>query len=271
MIKLITFPENNNIKYYDSHYAFILNSAKFLNIPIIYRRIEPIHQSRFRMEINDKNVIIDFRDHIDIHPMYKDYDYYFKYHVTEGKHSKYKKLYPLGAISFLNWEQYFKLRKEIKYKCNNDIILNNQRVFGNARIRRPKVRKIIRKKYGKFLDTTLVPQIDFWKKINNCLVSVCVPGARNDMLDRGQWQYMAFGACTISPYIKTILAYNKKLIPNIHYIQCRDDYTDINDKIEWCKNNRKKCIKIGRNAQKLFLQTSTPEKLWKWIDQCLKK
>lgn len=271
MINKIIFPKNENTKYYESHYAFILNSAKYLDLNIEYSEPRIIHQSRFAMTINNKDVIIDFRDHTDVHPAYKDYDYYFKYHKTEKKHNKYKKLFPLGAISFLNWERYLKLKREIKYRCNNDIILNNQRVFGNAKIRRPKVRTMLKEKYGSLVNCNLYSQEKYWKLINNCLVSVCVPGARNDMLDRGQLQYMAFGCCTISPYLKTILAYNKKLIPGTHYIACKDDYSDLIPLIEWCKKHRKQCIKIGKNAQKLFLQTSIPKRLWNWIDICLNK
>ena len=108
-------------------------------------------------------------------------------------------------------------------------------------------------------------QIDYWMDINKCLVSVCVPGATNNMLDRGQWQYMAFGCCTISPILPELLPFDKKLIPDVHYIRCKDDYSDLLEKIEWCKQNREKCIEIGRNAKKLFLETSTPEKIVEWV------
>jgi hypothetical protein len=97
------------------------------------------------------------------------------------------------------------------------------------------------------------------------LVHVCVPGARNDILDRGQLQAMAFGCCTISPVLADCLAWNKELVPGVHYLSCANDYSDLIEKIEWCKSNRDKCIEIGQNAKILFQETSVPSKLLEWI------
>ena len=54
-------------------------------------------------------------------------------------------------------------------------------------------------------------------------------------------------------------------MPNVNYVSCNYDYSDLVEKIEWCKSNRDKCIEIGRNAQKLFQETSVPSKLLEWI------
>ena len=84
-------------------------------------------------------------------------------------------------------------------------------------------------------------------------------------------QRMAFGCCTISPILRTVLPYGKQLIPNVHYIPCQQDYFDLIDKIEWCKQNRKKCIEIGNNAKELFARIYTPKKIVEWMDLILKE
>ena len=106
---------------------------------------------------------------------------------------------------------------------------------------------------------SLLDSISF-KLINTASAIVCVPGARNNMLDRGQSQQMAFGACTISPKLVTRLSYHGMLIPGVHYVECKSDYSDLIEKANWVINNRSKAIKIGNAAKKLFSETSTPVK-----------
>jgi len=256
-------------KYYNCHYKFILNIFEYLGFEIEYCPPTQLDIPRFTLQIDGETIVIDFSDHVKLNKYHENYKYYFKYHYTEGLHEQYSHIFPLGAISFLDWKQYYKLREKIHYTANGDKILNNQRVFGNAVKRRIKVRQILKEKYGNLLDLQRTNQTTYWKKANDCLVSVHVPGARNDMLDRAQHQFFAFGMCTISPKLNTYLAYKEKIIPNIHYIECKPGYADLIEKIEWCKENRDKCVQIGKNAQKLFLKTSTPDKIWEWMKCCL--
>ena len=44
------------------------------------------------------------------------------------------------------------------------------------------------------------------------------------------------------------------LIPNYHYIELRDDFEDLEEKINWCDNNYKKCIEIIINAHNYMSQ-----------------
>ena len=89
------------------------------------------------------------------------------------------------------------------------------------------------------------------------------------MLDRAQGQYLGFGCCTISPKIVTILSWNKPLIPGEHYIECKPDYSDLIEKIEWVRNNQIEAIKIGANAKQLFRETCIPYRQFEWIKKCL--
>jgi hypothetical protein len=44
------------------------------------------------------------------------------------------------------------------------------------------------------------------------------------------------------------------LIPNVHYIQVNDDFSDLEDKINWCENNQQSCKIIIHNANRYMQQ-----------------
>jgi len=265
----IKFPKKEHQHYYKFHYFFLLNVFKEAGANIELCSSTELDTTHFSINIDGKQILIDVSDDPKLYPKYKDYYACFKYHVTKNIHDGIKNLYPLGAMSFFDWKEYNLLKGQIEYNCGTDIILNNQRAYANAKERRKKVQKELKDRYGDYVNFTLTDQITYWKKANNCLVSVHVPGYRNDILDRGQLQMMAFGCCTISPKINTILPYNKKLIPNIHYLECYRDYSNLIERIEWCKTHRKECQAIGFNAKDLFRQYCTPKAIVEWIEQCL--
>ena len=267
----IKFPKKERQRYYRFHYTFLLNIFKEAGCDIEFCPSTVLDTTRFTINIDGKKACVDFSDHAELYKDHKKYKYYFKYHYAKELHEKYSNIYPLSPISFLTWERYFDGLNKIKYTCNNNMVLNNQRPYAGALKRRRTVRKLLKDRYEDKVDFTLTDQKTYWEKINNCLVGVFVPGARNDMLDRAQYQFMAFGACTISPKLNINLPYNTELAPGTDYIQCKNDYSDLIEKIEWCKTHRKECIKIGQNAKHLFMAFCLPHQIVKWIEQCLKQ
>lgn len=264
----LTFPRDKNQRYYSVHYRYVLNVFKQGGFKINFEDLVESNCTRFIVLAKGKRILFDFYNFLDITDR-KDWDYYFKFHYYSPVHNKYPKMFPFGTVSFYDWNEYEQLREEIKYKAIGERILNNQRPHAGAKQRRTYVQNLLRSEYGSWLDTQHYERQDFWKLINNCLVSVCVPGCRNDSLDRGQFQYMAFGCCTISPNLRITFPQYLPLVPNVHYIECQPDYSDLVEKIEWCRSNRNKCIEIGTNARKLFEMTSTPEKLCAWFLQII--
>lgn len=268
MIESITVPRNDNQRYYNSHYLFFFEMAKAVGVNLQY--YDDLRDGGgFGIKIHDKHILIDYSDHVILPPDLSEFDITFKYHYSKKYHSGILGLYPLTPISFYDWDLYRKLREKIIYLCNNDIVLNNQKPGATAKERRLAVQAMLCRTYGRKVDIEITSKRIFWNKINRCLISVCVPGARGDILDRGQWQYMALGACTISPRIDITLPFWKKLESGVHYIECNPDFSNLIDRIEWSKANREECIKVGKNAQRLFLDTSTPKKIWKWINECV--
>jgi hypothetical protein len=91
------------------------------------------------------------------------------------------------------------------------------------------------------------------------------------MIDRGHYEQMALGVCVIAPPISTRLPYNKMLVPGEHFLQCKPDYSDLVEIIEWCRDNRSECRDIGENVYLLFKEHCRPKGYWSWIDHCLYK
>jgi hypothetical protein len=226
-------------------------------------------KTSFETIINDKLCLFDFSDFEELSQENIDkYKAIFKFHYNKIKCLTYENVFPFTPINFYDWKKYSLLENKIKYNAIGKIY-NRQAIYGNAIHRRQHVRDILQKKFNN-VDFTITSQEQFFNDINNCLISVCVPGARNNMLDRGQSQYMFFGACTISPKLDTILSYNQEIIPNEHYIECRKDYSNLIELIETNINNKNKLINIGHNAKHLLKKTSTPMKQKEWIKQCIK-
>ena len=267
----ILFPRDIGQKYYGAHYKFLLNILKFVDVDIELCDPEPRSVGGFVIVIDNKRILIDFWNFLESVEDSDNFDICFKYEYSSDYCAQHKNIYPMSKTSFHDWGDYFKLRKVIEYKCNTNIILNNQRPRHGALERRLKVRKMLQDKYGGLIDTEISNKIEFWMKINSCLVSVCVPGQRNDSLDRGQFQYMAFGACTVSPNLSMVLPYMEPLEPGVHYIKCADDYSDLIEKVEWCKEHRAQCVEIGNNAKKLFWETCIPSAIWEWMCIVLKR
>jgi len=228
-----------------------------------YRVEGKVEGTKFLMHINDKSVAIDYSDHYDVCEHLFDRPY-FKFHCPSYL-KKHENVYPFAPISFYDWKEFAVLRKSIRYTCNNDTVLNLQEPRAGALKRRKYVQEMLRDKFGTSVITkSNLPQKDYWKLINNCLVHVFVPGARNNMIDRGHMQYMAFGCCTICPRIMDELTHGK-IRAGCHYVECKADYSDLIEKINWCKRHRDACREIGVNAQRLFDTSCTPQVLWELI------
>lgn len=44
------------------------------------------------------------------------------------------------------------------------------------------------------------------------------------------------------------------LIPGVHYVEVKEDFTDLKETIEWCKNNDDKCKEIANNGRSFILE-----------------
>ena len=231
----------------------------------------------YSIRYRDKNIAILFSDFFDPTRSYRDIDgidIYLKYQYSYDE--KYKdNVYPIGPPSGItskdDYDNYHTLCDQQIYKATGNIVVNRQVPYRNALKRRSHVQRLLRFEYGDYTKTRCIPQLDYWKSFEKCLVSVTVPGAHNDMLDRGHIQQMGLGVCTIAPQIKTLLPFKRRLIPNEHYLKCESDYSDLISLVEWCKNNRKKCREIGRNAKSLYDSSYAPSSMFTYIDEIIEE
>lgn len=274
---IVKFPKYNDDwkkvfhRYYYVHFKYVLNifSVGGANIELVDVNDNFKSKTAFELEVNDKRVCIDFSDHIKTlnTEQMSMFDSIFKFHYHD-KYEDIPNMFSFSPVNFHDWAMLKKLRVSYNPQANFKI-LNNQSPGGAAIARRKHVQQLLSDEYKGKVDFSRTSQERFFNKINNCLVSVCVPGARNDMLDRGQGQYMFLGACTISPKLISYVSWNRPLIANEHYIVCKPDYSDLIEKIEWCKDNLDECKRIGENAKALMHETSTPQKQIEWIEKCL--
>lgn len=262
--------------YYHIHISYILNMLRDAGLVVKLKSPDKFltrHRSKFDFKLDGKRVCIDFADHPGniLNPdQRKKYDVIFKMHYDEDKHSDIPNMFPLSPVSFHNWKRYRIIKREVEYKAEGPI-RNNQKPNGAALKRRHYVQDMLRKEYDKEVDCEITHKNQFLRKVDNALVFVCVPGARNNMLDRGHGQLMALGACVICPKIVTNLNWHKKLESGVHYVECDPNYDNLIEKIEWVRENPEEAIKIGKNAQRLFNQTCLPRKQVQWIRECIKE
>jgi len=263
-------------KYYSTHPQYILNLLRKGGAEI---EMVPATNFDCRSTVSIDCMIdghlckFDFNDHEiidrDVSERYKAY-FKFHFHSSHLEGPREKNLFPFSPVNFHDWGLYERLEPMINYVAKGKI-LNNQAPAGAAIERRNLVHTMLRKTYGNQLDAGRYPKEEFYKLINNASAIVCVPGARNNMLDRGQGQQMGFGACTISPKLNTRLSYHGMLLPGIHYVECKPDYSDLIEKVNWVRENKAEAVQIGKAAKKLFLETSTPEKQVEWIRKCVNR
>ena len=263
------FPRQNRQRYWNLHYKYVLNSLRAAGFEIVFQSGRDLDTVRFRLGIFGKEIIIDFRDFFDVDPIVETGIPYFKFHRNPELKAKYSNLHPLGPVSADNWTVYEEIRRTGEYKATGNNIMNNQRAYGDAIQRRRKVRSMLSQTFHGRMDFQIHRQPEFWKKGMNCLVSVCVPGARNDILDRGQVQFMGLGICTISPQLICELPYGKVPEPGVHYLECSPNYGDLSEKIRWCEENRERCVEIGRNSKALFEACCLPERKWAYVREVI--
>jgi len=61
------------------------------------------------------------------------------------------------------------------------------------------------------------------------------------------------------------------LVPNYHYVLLKDDYSDLEEKLDWCNQNQDKCLNINQNARRFMEQFKDSENEEKIEEKVLKK
>jgi hypothetical protein len=59
------------------------------------------------------------------------------------------------------------------------------------------------------------------------------------------------------------------LEPNVHYVEIKEDFSDLPDKLEWCLSNDNLCKEIAQNGRNFIIQNFAQRDLNKTIEQCI--
>lgn len=259
----VLFPANVSQHYYHIHYQYVLELFKDLGWNIQFDRGFDVDATAFKCVIDKKTFVFDFSDS----PKVRQFGFpTFKFHCEKES----KGIIPFPPVSFYDWKKYRFLSRNVGYSAyNKQTISCRQRPYGNAIERRTKAQKILKQSLGSNFVTDIVSQEQYFDEVSSILFALFIPGQHENMLDRAQLQYMGLGCCTISPFIPELLPFGKKLVSNIHYIQCSNDYSDSVDLIRSYQAVPNFCNELGQNAKKLFEETCTPEAIGKWIGEHL--
>lgn len=281
----VRFPRNSGQRYYDLHFKYMLGIFHALNWPIDLFDDDTGERGCFKMYLDGHEVMVDFSDYG--HEYTGDLPCLrFHYKMEHAKPN----IYPFAPGSFWNWPQYEEFKNKLTYKAEG-LVMHNQYPHCNNLERRTKVRRmvedwadkklaagIILPKGNGYVDGRELNGADtnyfgikeyYWNSLKDCLVSIHVPGQNNNMLDSAQLQLMAFGYCTISPELPEVLPFGRTLAPDYHYVLCADDYSDLQEKIDWCRSHQAECLAIGHQVKVNFQQTCTPRVLGQWMEQLL--
>jgi hypothetical protein len=274
---VLKFPKDcTNHKYNLIHFQFFLQYAKIAGVTVEMvdtddRVFIPGEHLVFSCTVNDQQIIVDYADHStrDWQSFYPGIPY-FKFQTTAANHST---VIPLGppmvglkkkGVKGATIRQYAQTRKQFQYNPAR-AILSKQIPNGAAVDRRKLVQDMLVTNFSNVDISTNDDQVDFWFKHQTCLAAVCVPGATNNMVDRGQMELMGLGVCTISPELKTLFPGRQLLTPGVHYIKCADDYSDLISIIKQLEKNPQHCFDIGIYAARFYTKNYTPKKYWNWI------
>ena len=70
----------------------------------------------------------------------------------------------------------------------------------------------------------------------------------------GDVQYIVDEYCIVKNRTNLCWLIKDKLVPNVHYVLLKDDFSDLEEKFKWCKNNPNKCKEIISNASNYMKQ-----------------
>lgn len=255
--------------YYFTHYRHVINYLTLMGMVEITDEDTTItsdrHNNNFIVEFDGKKALFDYSDFdynvLDLNLLDADIPY-FKFHTTKDTNPRCLAFPP---VSFTNLVDYF-IKDTIKYNPQGDIFYKCK-IYGGAIERRTKVLEMLKAYDGLPVDFDVVEQVKYLVSMQRCRMNVIVPGARNDILDRTHLQSFCMGIPVITPYLSTMLPFGKQFEPNVDYIECASDFSDVIDLIEKHKNNKEYLDFISNNCKNKFEDTCSLEAVEKWILQ----
>lgn len=117
---------------------------------------------------------------------------------------------------------------------------------------------------GYVIDSNPTPPIKIIDRVNDCLLAVTAPGTMPLQPDRTLMLLLASGCGIITPKIPDVF-HNEQLVDGIHYISCKEDYSDVVDIIKDVDGKHEMLTQIGFNAKTWFRRNMNPSAIWNLI------
>ena len=274
--KLLFPAEYQTHKYSLIHFNFFVQYARVAGIDVELvdsgKRVFISEEHLiFSCLLNDQQIIIDYADHSTKNwkHLYPELPY-FKFQTNLPIVNDIIPLGPpmIGVKKIGTKGATLREYNQVKWNYNylpGTSVLCKQLPNGAAIERRNLVHKILKENFDDVDIFANDNQLDFWQAHESCLAAVCVPGATNNMVDRGHMELMGLGVCTISPELRTVFPWIKLLEPGKHYIKCQDDYSDLVEIIQSLQTRTDFSKQIGNNAREFYDEYYSPKKYWQWI------
>lgn len=281
---IVEFPSSKcfGINEWNIHIKFLIRNFELNNYKVIYNNDFRVTSSGlYPIKINNKLIYIDYADSPD------NCWYQFNGNIG-GKRYKYEDIvepifkrcmhvkfnYPNNIIP--SGPLYTKdvafienlINKGNIYKPVNNIIIHTGKTYcAGAYGRKTAFEKIDHNKLNSDIkfDRRFLKVQDHWSRFNNCISSLNISGATKYTLDPGMLEPMLLGVCIIANNIDSYLPYNEKINSELHYICLKDDFSNINECINYACENKQECKNRGEAIYELLHKTCEPEPLINWI------
>jgi len=173
----------------------------------------------------------------------------------------------------ITWELYDKMCAECCYRAVGNKILTyfdasrkfpesqDYPLLGTYRATWKEVSKNIE---GYVIDSDPTAPSKIIDRVNDCLVAVTAPGTMPLQPDRTLMLLLAAGCGVITPKIPDVF-HKEQLVDGIHYISCKEDYSDVADIIREIDGRHEMLTQIGFNAKTWFRRNMTPNAIWNLI------
>lgn len=287
----LTFPVKR-FKYYDTYCCSIKVNFELMGAEVILDPGLQYHAPGvFYFKINDKLALADFSDFYDewnwdfdntgykhLNKMY-DYDQVnvpiFKRTMTVGEEYP-NHVFPLGPYFVDN----NKSPKDLQFLLSLGNIYNPEKgngVFHSNRMYGAGGVLTRKKAFNQIDQSKLLPEVrfikqrvsqyQFWKNHANCVSTLNISGSAWHSQDKNPVEAMFLGVCGVSNNFDIYLPCDEKIDHTQHYICLNDEFSDINEKLNYVHENRAEAKDIGANAYELMMRTCTPEKRVNWMTE----
>jgi hypothetical protein len=266
----------SSVRSYDRQaWRYVYNTATEAGIDVtLDSKLRKVCWSAWEVEVDGIPIVIDISDYHTLDGHVCDYPLWLRFTYTHY-FDAFPEVGSFPLVSFQDWDMYRAIRRDGYARRATDNIVFGVRkcedVAGKA-TRRAKVHALLKDAFGPRLDDSWTHLTGYLDRARNSLAAVVVPGSCNNRIDRSTWQLMAAGVPVVCPEIFDA-PLGVRPEANEHYVRCKDDYSDLIERLHMLELDRESGDRIGdrigANAGDFFKRYGTPSAIWSYIGERL--